>query len=288
MKHITQKIESLGLLILMIIMFSKANAENGYRTNSSLKLLLPHTGNYTVVFDNARYFDVNNCFRISNLSKGNHRVKIVEMRIRRGRLVQYQVVFNGAIFIPKNAKVWAKVSRSGRLKIDRIIHLNYHKKHRGGREYYDDYYERNDGDEDRYNDDSYNNYRDNEYYDEEWQSFDRSNRNEDLDEDEDNRYSNQNSRDSRKSFDFALNSIKSQSFDSERLKIAKNTVKQQKLTSEQIYEITKLFSFESSRLDFAKYAYDFTVDKQNYNVVQQAFQFSSSVSELQDYISKRG
>jgi hypothetical protein len=60
------------------------------------------------------------------------------------------------------------------------------------------------------------------------------------------------------------------------------------LNSSEIAEITKLFSFESSRLDFAKYAYDYVIDPKNYVIVQDAFMFSSSTSELQDYIAAKG
>ncbi|NUM32142.1 MAG: DUF4476 domain-containing protein [Bacteroidetes bacterium] len=290
MKHITQKIKkivSFGLLILMIIQFSKTNAENSHRINSTLKLLLPHSGNFTVVFDQKRFFDVNNCFKISNLSKGNHRIKIVEMRFRKGRMVFHKLIFNGVIFIPKSSKVWVKISRSGKIKVDRIIHYNDNKNHHDRREYYYDKNERENYEDDNLNDESFNEYRDNNYYDDEWSSFNSYN-DDDFGDEENLYYSDQINGNKKKSFDISLNSIKNQSFDSDRLKIAKNIVKQQNLNSEQIFKITKLFSFESSRLEFAKYAYGFAVDKSNYNIVQSAFQFSSSVSELQDFISKQG
>ncbi|MCC6720693.1 MAG: DUF4476 domain-containing protein [Bacteroidia bacterium] len=270
---------SSGLFILLIILSGNTNAEKDHRKKSSLKLLLPHTSNYTVVFDNVKYFDINECFNIGNLQHGNHRIKIIELIERRSRVIKRVVIFNGTINIPKNSRVWAKISHHGRLRIDRIMHSEYRGK--GNRNNY--YYEKNNDYDEYYNDDDYNQNRESDYYDNDWNSFE----NENLKDDAYYNYNYNNDNNDKKSFGIALSSIKNQSFDSERLKIAKNTVKQQKLNSEQILEIIKLFSFESSRLEFAKFAYNYTIDKKNYNVISSAFQFSSSTSELQDYIESQ-
>lgn len=284
MKHITQKIakmESLVLLILSLIISINTYAEKNNHNRSSLKLLLPQTGIYTVVFDQTKYYEIENCFKISNIHQGNHRIKIIELVIRRGRVVDRHVLYNGMISIPKNAKVWAKVNHRGYLRIDRVIHHNY----RGnGKGKYNHYYQKNDDYDEEYIDESYNSNKNKEYYDEEWYNFENKNNN---DYEDDSNYENRGNNSRKKSYSIALTSIKNQSFDSERLKIAKNTAKQLNLTSAEVLEITKLFSFESSRLDFAKYAYDYTTDKTNYNIVLSAFQFSSSTSELQDYIANR-
>jgi hypothetical protein len=48
----------------------------------------------------------------------------------------------------------------------------------------------------------------------------------------------------------------------------------------------KLFSFESSRLEFAKFAYKYTWDINNYFLLNDAFDFESSIDELNKYINK--
>ena len=285
MKHITQKIAkkaSLVLLILSLIISINTNAEKNYHNRSSLKLLLPQTGIFTVVFDHTKFYEIENCFKMNNIHQGNHRIKIIELIIRRGRVVDRQVIYNGVITIPKNAKVWAKLNHRGYLRIDRVIHLDYRGKGRG--KYNNHYYEKNNDLDDEYNDESHNSSKFKDYYDEEWFSFENKNNNE---YDDDSKYENSGNNNKENSYNIALTSIKNQSFDSERLKIAKNTAKQLNLNSAEVLEITKLFSFESSRLDFAKYAYDYTSDKANYNIVLSAFQFSSSTSELQEYIASR-
>jgi hypothetical protein len=61
--------------------------------------------------------------------------------------------------------------------------------------------------------------------------------------------------------------------------IAKNN-----FTTQQVYDLMLLFSFESNRLDIAKYAYCNTVDKQNFYQLIDALSFSSNKSELADFI----
>ena len=83
----------------------------------------------------------------------------------------------------------------------------------------------------------------------------------------------------------AKNSISSKDFESTKLDISKQIVGGNCLTSAQVKEVMQLFDFEASKLDFAKFAYGHTYDKGNYFVVNDAFDFESSVSDLNAYIS---
>lgn len=88
-------------------------------------------------------------------------------------------------------------------------------------------------------------------------------------------------------FESAKATITNESFDETRLSTAKSILSSNCLTSDQVLEMCKLFSFEGSRLDFAKCAYGKTVDQNNYFKVNDAFSFSSSKEELNKYISGR-
>lgn len=81
-----------------------------------------------------------------------------------------------------------------------------------------------------------------------------------------------------------LQSIASQPFESSRLQIANQVSASNALTSEQVAAIMGVFSFESTRLDFARMAYHRVIDPQNYFIVNNAFRFSSSIDELYQYI----
>lgn len=80
-------------------------------------------------------------------------------------------------------------------------------------------------------------------------------------------------------------SMRNTNFESDRKIIAEQAVSTHRVEAEHIYRIMTMFSFESTKLDFAKYAYRFCVDRQNYFRVNDAFTFSSSIRELNDYIT---
>jgi hypothetical protein len=86
-------------------------------------------------------------------------------------------------------------------------------------------------------------------------------------------------------FASAKASIQKQSFSDTQFKIAQQIFNSNCLTSAQVKEIMLIFSFEETRLDFAKFAYGRTFDLGNYYKVNDAFTFSSSVDELNDYIT---
>lgn len=85
-------------------------------------------------------------------------------------------------------------------------------------------------------------------------------------------------------FEQAKHSIASKDFEDSKLTIAKQIINSNCLLSSQVREIMLIFSYEDSRLDFAKYAYAFTLDLGNYYKVNDAFSFETSIDELNQYI----
>jgi hypothetical protein len=77
------------------------------------------------------------------------------------------------------------------------------------------------------------------------------------------------------------------SFESTKLNIFQQALAYNYFTSGQVREVMNLFSFESSKLEVAKIAYPKTLDQNNYYLVNNEFAFSSSVSELGNYIAMR-
>lgn len=88
-------------------------------------------------------------------------------------------------------------------------------------------------------------------------------------------------------FNSAKGSISSKSFEDSKLQIAKQIINSNCLLSSQVKEIMMLFSFENSKLDFAKYAYGYTFDIGNYFKVNDAFDFELSIDDLNEYIGSR-
>jgi hypothetical protein len=88
-------------------------------------------------------------------------------------------------------------------------------------------------------------------------------------------------------FTNAKSSIEKQSFSDSRMKTAQQVTRNNCLSTSQVREIIQLFSFENDKLNFAKFAYDFTTDKNNYYMVNDEFKFSSSVDDLNDFLEKK-
>jgi hypothetical protein len=86
----------------------------------------------------------------------------------------------------------------------------------------------------------------------------------------------------------AQNMIGGRAFDDDRLTVAMQVARGNRLSSGQVRVLLDLFSFESTRVAFAKGAYDHVIDPYNYWAVNDGFRFSSSIDELNDYISTHG
>ena len=86
-------------------------------------------------------------------------------------------------------------------------------------------------------------------------------------------------------YESAKSSISQKDFENTKLDMAKQIAGSNCLLAEQVKGIMKLFTFENSKLDFAKFAYTHTYDKGNYFKVNDAFEFDSSSQELNSYVS---
>ncbi len=69
-----------------------------------------------------------------------------------------------------------------------------------------------------------------------------------------------------------------------KLRTAKEITKNNRLTSQQVTEICGLFKYESTRLEYAKYAYNYVIDKGLYFLIYSVLSYSSD-DELRDYIA---
>ena len=92
---------------------------------------------------------------------------------------------------------------------------------------------------------------------------------------------------SEREFSSFLQMLKKQSFDDRRLDFLKSQLNRTDFNTRQIKAMMKEFSFDKNRLEFAKRAYKNCVDKRNYYLLNDAFDFDSYARELNDYIRNR-
>lgn len=85
-------------------------------------------------------------------------------------------------------------------------------------------------------------------------------------------------------FGQALMQMQSQGFDSNRLMIAMQILSVNMVTSNQVAQLMNMLSFENSRLELAKFAFRRVIDPQNFFIVNNAFSFGSSATELSRFL----
>jgi len=88
-------------------------------------------------------------------------------------------------------------------------------------------------------------------------------------------------------FNRAISVIQKESFENSKLNAAKQIASGNLLCASQIAQICRLFSYEQTKLDFAKYAYRYCVDQNNYYLLNEVFSYSASKDELRRYIDGR-
>ena len=83
-----------------------------------------------------------------------------------------------------------------------------------------------------------------------------------------------------------INVLNSQTSESRKLSMAKDFTKKSTLSTNQIRRIMKSLSQEGSKLDYAKFAYRFCSDKQNFLTLANDLRFESSKRSLRDFIKR--
>lgn len=80
-------------------------------------------------------------------------------------------------------------------------------------------------------------------------------------------------------------SVSSKDFEDSKLTVAKQITGANCLTADQVRRIMNEFDFEDSKLEYAKFAYNKTYDIGNYYMLNDAFDFESSIDELNEHIN---
>jgi len=75
--------------------------------------------------------------------------------------------------------------------------------------------------------------------------------------------------------------------DSDKQKLVESVLKDRRYTTEQMRSILSWFSFESTKVELAKWGYDNVSDRQNYWKLESEFTFTSSKDEFNNYINGR-
>lgn len=90
-----------------------------------------------------------------------------------------------------------------------------------------------------------------------------------------------------KTFTAAKRSVSEESFESSKLRRVKQISDANYLLSSQVKELLELLNFESSKLEYAQYAYDKTYDQANYDVAKEGLKHSKSKETLTAFLKNK-
>lgn len=205
--------------------------------------------------DGRKFSMKNNSITLGYMGEGYHQVKIFRDSKRNGwgSGRREDVVYRGSVFLKRGYHTDITVNRFGKVLID---------ERRIDRD--DDWYQ----EEDEYydNDNGYDN--------------DRENGNGGWNGGYGNVMKD-------REFESVKESIRKEWFEANRLQSTKFIIDKNNFTTRQVTELMQLFTFENNKLEVAKYAYNKTVDKRNYYLVNEELTFNSSKEELARYIRSR-
>ena len=235
-----------------------------------------------VEVDGRRYKLDDHTLSITNIRPGTHTVRVLrEVKKKKGWNIdpwskKEDVIYSIKTFLKNGYHFDIMVNRFGKVMIDE-------RRIEASDDWYNDEddYENDDRDKDR--DNRNNGDRDDREYDN-----DRDDRNDHdgrNDREDDGGYDDDNYNRAMSSAEFnqAKETIRKEWFENTRLTTAKQVIDKNYFTSQQVKELMLLFSFENNRLEIAKYAYRNTVDKRNYDAVNDAFTINSK-EKLDQYI----
>ncbi|HLG40994.1 MAG TPA: DUF4476 domain-containing protein [Chitinophagaceae bacterium] len=250
----------LASLILSISLFA-ADA----RPKSTLTVKSLDRGDIRVVVDGRRFEPGVSTLVISGLDAGYHTVKIYREKNNGFFNVlghRYEMVYNTSLSVRPKTNVSITIDRFGRTTISET-RINGHGRNRNndwGRQKDD-----RDWDYDRSGDREYDYDHDGKFGD------------------YDTNYGYEKGM-SDHEFSRVLEAISTEWLESNKLKSATQIVTTNMVTTMQVKQLMRLFSFESNKLELAKKAYSNTVDKKNFFMVNDEFNFNSSKDDLARFI----
>lgn len=87
--------------------------------------------------------------------------------------------------------------------------------------------------------------------------------------------------------DALKNKVAAKNTDTEKMKLLKDGLKDEKMTTNQVGVMIDWFGFESSKVDFAKWAYDNTVDNEYFSDLDAKFTYKNYQEDLDKFIQSK-
>ncbi len=265
--------KNLSIILIAFIAMASSFSLNAQNRGSDLHLQLFNKAPFTLILDGKRYQDIRNDYTVRSIPPGAHRIKV---QVPQGPDTRrMRTIFKGMVEIPANREVFAYIDHRGRY----IMHQSINIAAQGDD---DNPYIRNTPRPERPRPNANGS------------TTTRPNNNNSRPQNQGGgsiteSYTNSNSGKNgiaTSNFEQLKTTIKESQFDEERIKVAQKAVAENGVSSNQMRQLLPLFSFDDSRLTLAKFAYKYTVDKENYLQLKQELKFDKNAKELEAFISE--
>jgi hypothetical protein len=88
-------------------------------------------------------------------------------------------------------------------------------------------------------------------------------------------------------FSSTLTALESKNFSDSKMELAKQIANSNCFSTDQVYQLMKLFASEDQKVELAKYCYMKTTDQKNYYQLNDGFAYKGSIDELSAYIKAK-
>jgi hypothetical protein len=247
---------------------------------SELRLRIFDNDNFSVQFDANKYESIGSEITIRKIVGGSHYLKVTQTKVfytNGKKFTSREVIFDTYVYIKQSSVIFAIINENREFFVteDRPIAQNNQNNHPNNHGNNDHHNPNNSGNN--------NNNQNGDYYN--------NNNNNNNQNNNNSGHGHGNTNVVKKGMNneemrLLLISIRNASFDEAKVTIAKDATRSNGIFSAQVLDILKELSFDNSRLDFAKFAYDFTVDPESYFMVNNGFSFDNSKIELSKYINE--
>lgn len=256
-----------------------------------------------VIIDGQKFYSQDNYLSIRNIQPGYHNISVYYIKNGRdfnnyfgsGSNNYWKKAVSRQVVVKNNYQYDITINRFGRPFYDQDYYYGSNNNSNGWRMQGDNNNNQDDDDEFETADNSF----DISYgYDEDYNDLDffkkkpvnvvdnNKNNNNDkyYNDDRKNNYSNNYKPMSNEMFTQVKQTLQKTSFESSKLSIAKQVLDNNSISTSQVKEIMNLFTMQSDKLEYAKYAYDKTRDKNNYFTIINGLTMQSDKDELMEYI----
>ncbi|QLH44425.1 MAG: DUF4476 domain-containing protein [Bacteroidota bacterium] len=259
------------IVLLWIIVLNSLFSFAGWN-RTMLRLREERGRTISVSVDGRRYQKMARTLTVGDLPAGMHRIKIYRYNSNGHGYAQGVLIYDGRIEMKPGRIYYATVFRNG-LDIEENCCLDDYG-HWNNNDRWDDW------DDDRESWNNNHNWDHKPYKDPNpWQNPD-----EHFQQNDWNSYTGVMSTGR---FQSLIDRIRKASFETSKVSTANTGIRNNKITVQQLIGILGEFSFESTKLEFAKSAYAKIADQRNFYLVNDVFTFQSSKDEINDFIQRQ-